>query len=188
MRLHLAISAILLTVTQAAPSSYLEKAKAILSRAIFPCTDYDPQNCLSSGPVLDQAGLPSDIPTETYWIENSAQTVPNPVPATAPEVASDTNSMQTHRGSLSPASYGNEMNGLDKDDNPPDDDDDEPKNAYKPPTATCYDYNPKCLLCWDSSDGSRKCNYVLPRNGKVCTKETDPKGKPICADAPTPGR
>lgn len=191
MRLHLAISAVLLTAAQAAPSSYLEKAKAILSRAIFPCTDYNPQNCMNSGPALEETSQPYDIPTRTYWIEDSAQTAPNPVPVTAPEVASDMDNLLDKWKSPAPASHGNERKGINNDDNPPPDNLSDGINLaadHNPPKAICYEYKSECLLCWDSSDGSRKCKYFLPQNGWVCADERDSDGKQICAYTPPPGK
>ena len=190
MQPPLIISALLFTATQAAPNSYLEKAKAILARSNVPSLNWLGSTYGSSEQEAQSLNI-FGTPTQQYQQDGYLNTAPQPEPAGVPEIA-----LQYDPNTPSPPqpvpvflqqnANPNSLNSDDRPNNNPESQPNSEDNKDKPPTpplAHCYDYKTTCQLCWtDDNTGKRVCKD-LPKNehGQVCSKEKDSSGKPYCA-------
>ena len=179
MHLRFIIPALLLTTTQAAPNSYLEKAKLIFTRSNL-CLSWIGGACEISYPQKEAYDELASTQTQNYRQDEIAMTAPKPVPATAPEVAFERQKSYNLNQPARPVPILLQQ----KDNSNHNSDNSDESNDPSDPKAkaTCPDFSDNCTLCRTDENGKRVCESVQKgRNGKGCSNTTDSQGEPICA-------
>lgn len=183
------ISALLLTATQAAPNSYLEKAKAILARSNIPSLNWPGSTYDSSEQEIEALNV-IGTPTEQYQQDDTLYTAPKPEPAGVPEIAFQYDPNQPSLPQPVPVvqqqnAYPDSLNPDDRRNKPesnpnPEDNKEKPP---PPPIAHCYDWRRTCQLCWTNENTRKRVCKNFPKNnrGQVCSEEKDSSGSPYCA-------
>lgn len=173
------IPALLLTTTQAAPNSYLEKAKSIFARSNL-CLSWIGGACEIPYSPKEAYDELASTPTQNYRQDEILMTAPQPVPATAPEIAFERKESYNLGQPAQPVPILLQQ----KDDSNHNRDNSNESNGASDPKAkaTCQDFSENCTLCRTDEDGKRVCESAQKgRNGQVCSKTKDSQGKPICA-------
>lgn len=192
MHLQFIVPALLVAATQAAPNSYLEKAKAILARSNLPCFNWDGTSCgytdqQPESPSLfgtpteqDQAGdldtafqpVPAGVPEAFRFNDGTNPTPPQPVPGLLQQNPVPQKINPDDRPNPQPDNPKPDSNDQDSDDEKP-----------PPPIAHCYDYRSTCHLCWTDEKTKKRVCKDIPKgtDGQVCSEEVDSNGKPYCA-------